>query len=56
MVSGLRESGSVGQGSDVVMLLHRPDAFDRDHPRAGEAAIIIGKHRAGPCRMITVAQ
>jgi replicative DNA helicase len=55
MVSDLRESGSIEQDSDVVMLLHRPDAFDRDHPQAGEAEIIIGKHRAGPCRSITVA-
>lgn len=55
MISDLRESGSIEQDSDVVMLLHRPDAFDQDHPRAGEAEIIIGKHRAGPCRSITVA-
>ena len=55
MVSDLRESGSIEQDSDVVMLLHRPDAFERDHPQAGEAEIIIGKHRAGPCRSITVA-
>ncbi|WP_099020864.1 replicative DNA helicase [Mycolicibacterium palauense] len=55
MVSDLRESGSIEQDSDVVMLLHRPDAFERDHPQAGEAEIIIGKHRAGPCRSVTVA-
>ncbi|MGJ6127346.1 replicative DNA helicase [Mycolicibacterium sp. Y3] len=55
MISDLRESGSIEQDSDVVMLLHRPDAFERDHPQAGEAEIIIGKHRAGPCRTITVA-
>ena len=55
LISDLRESGSIEQDSDVVMLLHRPDAFERDHPQAGEAEIIIGKHRAGPCRTITVA-
>ncbi|KAA1248212.1 replicative DNA helicase, partial [Mycobacterium simiae] len=55
MISDLRESGSIEQDSDVVMLLHRPDAFERDHPQAGEAEIIIGKHRAGPTKTITVA-
>lgn len=55
MVSDLRESGSIEQDSDVVMLLHRPDAIDRDHPQAGEAEIIVGKHRAGPCATISVA-
>jgi replicative DNA helicase len=54
-VSDLRESGSLEQDSDVVMLLHRPDAFDRDDPRGGEADIILGKHRNGPTATITVA-
>ncbi|MEU0497937.1 replicative DNA helicase [Mycobacterium sp. NPDC006124] len=56
MVSDLRESGSIEQDSDVVMLLHRPSAIEHNHPQAGEAEIIIGKHRAGPCRSITVAE
>jgi replicative DNA helicase len=55
IISDLRESGSIEQDSDVVILLHRPDAFERDHPQAGEAELIVGKHRAGPCRSITVA-
>lgn len=55
MLSDLRESGAIEQDSDVVLLLHRPDAFERDHPQAGEAEIIIGKHRAGPTKTITVA-
>jgi hypothetical protein len=38
-----------------VLLLHRPDAFGRDHPQAGEAEIIIGKRQAGPTETITVA-
>ncbi|MFV8141918.1 replicative DNA helicase [Mycolicibacterium senegalense] len=54
-VSDLRESGSLEQDSDMVMLLHRPDAFDRDDPRGGEADIILGKHRNGPTASITVA-
>jgi replicative DNA helicase len=55
VISDLRESGSIEQDSDVVLLLHRPDAFDRDSPQAGEAELILGKHRAGPCRTVTVA-
>ncbi|HEY9311368.1 replicative DNA helicase, partial [Williamsia sp.] len=47
-VSDLRESGSLEQDADMVILLHRPDAFERDDPRAGEADIIVGKHRNGP--------
>jgi replicative DNA helicase len=55
LISDLRESGSIEQDSDVVLLLHRPDAFDRDSPQAGEAELILGKHRAGPTRTVTVA-
>ncbi|WP_237340894.1 replicative DNA helicase [Williamsia soli] len=55
MISDLRESGSLEQDADMVILLHRPDAFERDDPRAGEADIILGKHRNGPTATITVA-
>lgn len=54
-VSDLRESGSLEQDADMVILLHRPDAFERDDPRGGEADIILGKHRNGPTATITVA-
>ena len=54
-VSDLRESGSLEQDADIVMLLHRPDATEREDPRAGEADIILGKHRGGPTATITVA-
>ncbi|MBB1010974.1 replicative DNA helicase [Dietzia kunjamensis] len=54
-VSDLRESGSLEQDADIVMLLHRPDASERDDPRAGEADLILGKHRGGPTSTITVA-
>ncbi|WP_020496737.1 replicative DNA helicase [Sciscionella marina] len=55
MLSDLRESGSLEQDADIVMLIHRPDAFELDDPRAGEADLILGKHRAGPTPTITVA-
>ncbi|MBP2475584.1 replicative DNA helicase [Crossiella equi] len=55
MLSDLRESGSLEQDADMVMLIHRPDAWERDDPRAGEADLIIAKHRAGPTATIVVA-
>ena len=55
MLSDLRESGSIEQDADMVVLLHRPDAFERDDPRAGEADLILAKHRNGPTSTITVA-
>jgi replicative DNA helicase len=54
-LSDLRESGSIEQDADVVILLHRESAYDRDNPRAGEADLIVAKHRNGPTRTITVA-
>ncbi|MFT4201590.1 replicative DNA helicase [Gordonia sp. (in: high G+C Gram-positive bacteria)] len=54
-VADLRESGSLEQDADMVILLHRPDSIERDDPRAGEADIIVGKHRNGPTATITVA-
>lgn len=54
-ISDLRESGSLEQDADMVMLLYRPDSQDRDNERAGEADIILAKHRGGPIDTITVA-
>nr|WP_218862745.1 replicative DNA helicase [Actinopolyspora biskrensis] len=54
-LSDLRESGSLEQDADVVILIHRPDAFERDDPRMGEADLILAKHRAGPTETVTVA-
>jgi replicative DNA helicase len=54
MLADLRESGSIEQDADMVILLHRPDAFDSDDPRGGEADLIVAKHRNGPTRTVTV--
>ncbi|WP_350350047.1 replicative DNA helicase [Agromyces sp. G08B096] len=54
-LSDLRESGSIEQDADMVILLHREAAYERDSPRAGEADLIVAKHRNGPTRTITVA-
>jgi replicative DNA helicase len=55
MLSDLRESGSIEQDSDMVVLLHREDAYDRESTRPGEADLIVAKHRNGPTATITVA-
>ena len=55
MLSDLRESGSLEQDSDLVILLNRPDLYDKESERAGEADFDIAKHRNGPTKLITVA-
>jgi replicative DNA helicase len=53
-LSDLRESGSLEQDADMVILLHRESAYEAENPRAGEADFIVAKHRNGPTRTITV--
>ncbi len=55
MLSDLRESGSIEQDADMVILLHREDAYERESSRPGEADFIVAKHRNGPTAEITVA-
>ena len=54
MLSDMRESGAIEQDADIVILLHRDDAYDRDN-RPGEADFIVAKHRSGPTDTIAVA-
>jgi replicative DNA helicase len=55
LLSDLRESGSLEQDADLVVLLHRPDLYDRESERAGEADFLVAKHRNGPTSELTVA-
>lgn len=54
-LADLRESGSLEQDADMVMLLYRPDSQDKDAERSGEADIILAKHRGGPIDTVQVA-
>lgn len=54
-MSDLRESGSIEQDADVVILLHREDAYEKESPRSGEVDLIVAKHRNGPTATITAA-
>ena len=53
-VSDLRESGSIEQDADMVILLHRDDVYDKESARAGEADVIVAKHRNGPTKTLVV--
>jgi replicative DNA helicase len=54
-LSDLRESGSLEQDADMVILLHRDSAYEKESTRPGEADLIVAKHRNGPTKTITVA-
>ncbi len=55
MMSDLRESGSIEQDADLVVLLHREDAYERESERLGEADLIVAKHRNGQTKDVTVS-
>ena len=55
VTNGINLHNSIEQDADVVILLHREDAYERESPRAGEADLIVAKHRNGPTATVTVA-
>jgi replicative DNA helicase len=54
MLSDLRESGAIEQDADVVILIHREDAYDKE-VRPGEADLIVAKQRNGPTDHVSVS-
>ena len=55
VANGISIHNSIEQDSDVVILLHREDFYEKESPRAGEADLIVAKHRNGPTATVTVA-
>ncbi len=55
VANGISLHNSIEQDADVVILLHREDAYEKESPRAGEADLIVAKHRNGPTATVTVA-
>ena len=55
MLADLRESGSIEQDADMVILLHRPDAFESDDPVAAKPTSSSPSTAPGRPRTVTVA-
>jgi replicative DNA helicase len=47
-LADLRDSGSLEQDADVVIMLYREELYDRNTERKGIADVIIAKQRNGP--------
>lgn len=54
LLADMRESGAIEQDADLVLFVHRDEAYDRDL-RPGEADLIVAKNRQGPTGTATVA-
>jgi replicative DNA helicase len=55
MLADLRESGSIEQDADVVMFIFREEIYDAKPENAGQAEIIVAKHRSGPTGVVQLA-
>ena len=53
--AGIVVHNSIEQDADMVMMIHREDMYEKESPRAGEADIMLVKHRNGPTANVTVA-
>ena len=55
VANGISAHNSIEQDADMVMMIHREDMYEKESPRAGEADIMLVKHRNGPTANVTVA-
>jgi replicative DNA helicase len=54
-LSDLRDSGSIEQDADVVMLIHREDKYGENNEKKNVVEILIEKHRNGPTGIVELA-
>jgi replicative DNA helicase len=54
-LSDLRESGSIEQDADTVMMLHRASMYGGESTEEGVTEIIVAKQRNGPTGSVTLA-
>ena len=54
-MADLRESGSIEQDADVVMLLYRPDYYDQQQDSQNRAQVIVAKNRHGGTGTVEMA-
>lgn len=55
VLSDIREFGGAGNDADVVVLLHREDAYSNESARAGEIDVIVAKQRGGPTGTVALS-
>ena len=55
LLSDLRESGSIEQDADAVMLLYRDEYYNPNTEKKGVAEVILAKNRTGPVGNVELA-
>lgn len=55
MLSDLRESGSLEQDADIVLMIYRDEAYNSDSAARGVAEVIVAKNRTGPLGVVKLA-
>ena len=54
-MADLRESGSIEQDADAVLLLYRPDYYDQNQEQQNRAQVIVAKNRHGSTGTVEMA-
>jgi replicative DNA helicase len=55
VANGITVENSIEQDSDVVMFIFREEIYDPKPENAGQAEIIVAKHRSGPTGVVQLA-
>lgn len=55
LLSDLRESGSLEQDADLIMMIYRDDYYETESENRGIAEVIISKQRNGPVGTVKMA-